>query len=50
MGKLFEKLILRTMQNDFEGTNLLNASQFLFRAAHSPTLQGMRLADYVALN
>jgi hypothetical protein len=30
--------------------NLLNASQFGFRARHSTTLQCMRLADHVTLN
>jgi hypothetical protein len=29
--------------------NLLNASQFGFRARHSTTLQCLRLADYVIL-
>jgi hypothetical protein len=49
-GKLFEKLILRTIQKHVEETNLLNASQFGFRADHSTTLQCMRLADHITLN
>jgi hypothetical protein len=49
-GKVFEKLILRTIQKDFGGTNLLKANQFLFGAGHSPTLHCMRLADHVTLN
>jgi hypothetical protein len=45
--KLFEKMILRTIQKPIEERNLLNASQFGFRADHSMTLQCMRLADPV---
>jgi hypothetical protein len=42
-GKLFEKLIWRTIQKDIEEeTNLLNASQF--QADYSTTLQWMRMA------
>jgi hypothetical protein len=50
MGKLFEKMILRTIQKHDEERNLLIASQFGFRADHSTTLQYMRLADHVTLN
>jgi hypothetical protein len=49
-GKLFEKLILRTIQKHAEERTVLNASQFGFRADHSTTLQCMRLADHVTLN
>jgi hypothetical protein len=45
-GKLFEKLILRTIQKRTEERNLLNASQFGFQADHSTTLQCMRLVDH----
>jgi hypothetical protein len=40
-GKLFEKLrvILKTVHRRIEERNLLNASQFGFRARHSTTLQ-----------
>jgi hypothetical protein len=37
-GELFEKLILRTIQKHIEEINLLNASQFGFRAHHSIAL------------
>jgi hypothetical protein len=50
MGKLFEKLILRTIQKHTEERNFLNASQSGFQAGHSMTLQCMRLADHVTLN
>jgi hypothetical protein len=49
-GKLFEKLILKTIQTYDEERNLLNASQFGFRADHSTTLQCMRREDHVTLN
>jgi hypothetical protein len=45
MGKLFEKLILRTLQKHSDERNLLNASRFGFRADQSATLQCMRLMD-----
>jgi hypothetical protein len=48
-GKLFEKLILRTIEKHVEERNLLNTSQFYFRADHSTTLQYMRLADHITL-
>jgi hypothetical protein len=48
-GKLFEKLILRTVQKYIEEKNLLNASWFGFLVDHSPTLQCMRLADHISL-
>jgi hypothetical protein len=50
MGKLFEKLILRTLQKHIGERNLLNASQFAFRADHSTTLQCMRLVDHITRN
>jgi hypothetical protein len=49
-GKLFEKVILRTIQKHIEERNLLNAGQFGFRANHSTTLQCMRLADHITIN
>jgi hypothetical protein len=49
MGKLFEKLILRT-QKHTEEKSFLNASQFEFRSDHSTTLQCMRLAEYITTN
>jgi hypothetical protein len=49
-GKLSEKLTLRTIQKHTEERNLLNASQFGFRADHSTTLQCLRQAGHVALN
>jgi hypothetical protein len=48
--KLFAQLILIAIQKDTGKENLLNASQFDFRADHSTTLQCMGLADHVALN
>jgi hypothetical protein len=50
MGKLFDKLILRTIHKHTEERNLLIASQFGFRTGHSTTLQYMRLADNITLN
>ncbi|PNF22596.1 hypothetical protein B7P43_G12673 [Cryptotermes secundus] len=49
-GKLFEKVILKFLRKHIEERDLLNASQFGFRARHSTTLQCMRLADHVTLN
>jgi hypothetical protein len=49
-GKLSEKSILRTIQKHTEERNLLNASQFGFRADYSITLQCMSLADHVTHN
>jgi hypothetical protein len=49
-GKLFEKLTLKTIHRHIAERNLLNASQFGFRARHSTTLQCMRLTDHVSLN
>jgi hypothetical protein len=43
-GKLFEKLILKTIHRHLAERNLLNASQFGFRARHSTTLQCMSVA------
>jgi hypothetical protein len=50
MGKLFEKVFQKIVQRHHEVKNLLNASQFGFRACHSTTLQCMRLTDHVTLN
>ncbi|PNF26942.1 hypothetical protein B7P43_G14042 [Cryptotermes secundus] len=49
-GKLFEKAILKFLHKHIEERDLLNASQFGFRARHCTTLQCMRLADHVTLN
>jgi hypothetical protein len=49
-GKDFEKLILEITKIHIGERNLLNASQFGFRARHSTTLQCMRLADHVTLH
>jgi hypothetical protein len=49
-GKLFEKLILRTIQKHTEERNSLIASQFGFRADHSMTLQYVRLAVHMTVN
>jgi hypothetical protein len=49
-GKLFEKVIQKIVQKHIDKNNLLNASQFGFRARHSTTLQCMRLTDHITLN
>jgi hypothetical protein len=49
-GKLFEKVFLKIVQRYVEESSLLNASQFVFRARHSTTLQCMRLTDHIILN
>jgi hypothetical protein len=49
-GKLFKKVILKTLQKHTDERGLLNASQFGFRACYSMTLQCMRLMDHVTLN
>jgi hypothetical protein len=49
-GKLFEKVILKLLQEYIDERGLLNASQFGFRARQSTTLQCIRLADHVTLN
>jgi hypothetical protein len=49
-GKLFEKLILKTIHRHIAERNLLNATQFGFRARHSTTRQCMRLTEHVSLN
>jgi hypothetical protein len=49
-GKVFQKVILRTTQKHTKERNLLNTSQFGFRAGHSMTLQCMRQADHITLN
>jgi hypothetical protein len=48
-GKVFEKVILEIVKKHIRKKNLLNASQFGFRANHSTTLQCMSLADHVTL-
>jgi hypothetical protein len=48
-GKVF-KVILETVKRHIGQNNLLNASQFGFRACHSTTLQCMRLTDHMTLN
>jgi hypothetical protein len=50
MSKVFEKVILQIVQRHIGERNLLNASQFGFRAHHSTTLQCIRLVDHVTLN
>jgi hypothetical protein len=50
MGKLFENVIQQIVQKHIDKNNLLNASQFGFRARHSTTLQCMRLMDHTTLN
>jgi hypothetical protein len=49
-GKVFEKVILNIVQRHIEGRDLLNASQFGFRAHHSMTFHGMRLMDLITFN
>jgi hypothetical protein len=51
MGKVFEDVISEIVKRRIGERNLLNASQFGFRACHSTTLQctSMRLADHVTL-
>jgi hypothetical protein len=50
--KIFEKVILQTVQRHNEERGLLNSSQFGFLARHSTALQctRMRLTDHVTLN
>jgi hypothetical protein len=49
-GKLFDKRIQKIFQRYTDDRNLLNASQFGFRACHKTTLQCMRLTDHMTLN
>jgi hypothetical protein len=49
-GKLFEKVVLKIVQRHIDERDLLNASQFGFRARHSTALQYIRLTDHVTLN
>jgi hypothetical protein len=50
-GKVFEKVISEIVKrNIIRQRNLLNASQFGFRARHCTTLQCMRLVDHVTLH
>jgi hypothetical protein len=48
-GKLFEEVLLKTVQRHTEETDLLIASKLDFRARHSTTNQCMRLTDHVTL-
>jgi hypothetical protein len=50
MGKLVEKVIRQIIQRHLDDTDLLNASQFGFRARHSTTFQCIRLTYHVTLN
>jgi hypothetical protein len=49
-GKLFEKILLKIVQRHIDERDLLDASQFGFRARHSTTLQYMRFTNHVTLN
>jgi hypothetical protein len=49
-GKVYEKVILEIVKRHIGEKNLLNASQFVFYAHHSTTLQCMWLTDHVTLN
>jgi hypothetical protein len=49
-GKLFEQVIKKIVKRHLDTNNLLNASQFGFRARHSTTLQRTRLTDHITLN
>jgi hypothetical protein len=49
-GKLFEKMVLRTIQKVIEDRNLLNGSQFGSRVHHNMILKLKRLTDHVTLN
>jgi hypothetical protein len=49
-GNLFEKVIQKIVQRHLVTNNLLNASQFGFRARHNTTLQCMRLTDHITMN
>jgi hypothetical protein len=49
-GKFFEKVIQKIVQRHLDSNNLLNASQFGFRARQSTTLQCMKLTDHIKLN
>jgi hypothetical protein len=48
--KLFVNAIQKIVHMNVDEQDLLNASQYGFRACHSTTLQCMRLADYVTLS
>jgi hypothetical protein len=49
-GRLFKKIILKTVQRHTEERGLLNASLFGFCACHDTTLQCIRLTDHITLN
>jgi hypothetical protein len=49
-GKVYEKVILEIVKRHIGERNLLDVSQFGFRARHSTTLQCMMLADHVTLH
>jgi hypothetical protein len=48
--KVFEEVILKTVQRHNEERGLLNATQFGFHACHGTTVQSMKLTDHVTLN
>jgi len=48
--KLFEEVIQRIVKRHLVTNNLLNSSQFGFRARLNMTLQCMRLADNITMN
>jgi hypothetical protein len=50
IGKLFEKVILKTVEKHIEERGLFNASQFGFRARHITTIQCINPTDHVTLN
>jgi hypothetical protein len=47
-GKLFERVILKTVQKHREEKNLLHVGRF--HACHNMTLQCLRLTDHMILN
>jgi hypothetical protein len=49
-GKLFEKVILKTLQKHIDERGVINVSQFGFHARHSTTLQYMSLTYHVTFN
>jgi hypothetical protein len=49
-SKVFEKVTLEIVTGQIGERNVLNPSQFGFRARHSTTLQCMRIADHVSLH
>jgi hypothetical protein len=49
-ANFFENAILKMVQSHIEVRNMINASQFGFRARHSTTQQCMRLTEHMTLN